>query len=177
MFNQRSKYGATKYIYDVPTDSFFKVKKGDTKTYKKQLDSGEMFLFDSKSEMNFYFILRDKENRGLIKNLVLQPEYIVIEKFTDKHSGKKYRCMKYRADFEYLTLRGTIKTIDVKGFVIPEANIKRKLFTLTHQDTHELVWVKYDAKNKEFVEYDELEKIIRKRKKEKKEREAKDAAN
>ena len=167
---QFAKFNAQKYIYDVLNNSYVKAKKGDKKRLKKEFKEGSLLLFDSKKEMEYYFLLKELENKGVIHNLVLQPVYTLIKAFVD-NTGKKQRRMEYIADFEYTNSNEETITVDVKGFVTSDAKLKRKLFLLVYYDSYRLMWVKYDSKEKSWGGYDEVEKRIRKRKKVKKDAE------
>jgi hypothetical protein len=83
--------------------------------------------FSSKKEMVRYNELKQLLQLGQISDLVLQPKFVLQEKFTDS-TGKNHREICYVADFQY-----KIKDIDivedVKGFrKIPVYLIKKKLF-------------------------------------------------
>ena len=55
--------------------------------------------FDSGAEAGRYKELRLMEKAGAIKDLILQPEFLLQDKF--KHKGKTERAVKYIADFKY----------------------------------------------------------------------------
>jgi len=83
--------------------------------------------FSSKKEMVRYNELKQLLQLGQISDLVLQPKFVLQDKFTD-NTGKLHRAICYVADFQY-----KIKDIDivedVKGFnKIPVYLIKKKLF-------------------------------------------------
>ncbi len=59
--------------------------------------------FASKAEAARYAELRMLERAGKIKDLELQPAYVLIPPFVDA-AGKKHRGIVYRADFRYLRL-------------------------------------------------------------------------
>jgi len=81
-------------------------------------------VFDSKAEMKRYIELKALEMAGEIKQLSLQPEYILQESF--EHKKKKYREIKYQADFVYIKGKDVIVE-DVKGKCTREYLIKKKL--------------------------------------------------
>lgn len=81
--------------------------------------------FDSKKEANRYLELKLLKLGGNISHLELQPEFIIHDGFECR--GKKYRVIKYRADFKYIENGQTIVE-DVKGFKTPVYNIKKKMF-------------------------------------------------
>lgn len=81
--------------------------------------------FDSKKEMNRYKELKILERAGLIKNLKLQPAFILIPSF--KKNGKTYRKTSYIADFQYYdTKQEKIIVEDVKS----KATAKDKVYRL-----------------------------------------------
>ena len=83
--------------------------------------------FDSKAEAERYEELRLMEKAGKIKDLILQPEFLLQDKF--KHKGKTERAVKYIADFKYFDVsRGVYVVEDVKGVETEAFKIKRKLF-------------------------------------------------
>ena len=98
-------------------------------------------IFHSEGEMKRYSELKILEKKGLIKDLVLQPHFLLQESFM--YEGKKYRKIEYVADFQYYD--NTINKIvveDFKGFKTKEYNIKKKMFL-------------YKYKNYKFIESNE----------------------
>ena len=57
--------------------------------------------FDSKKESEYYLKLKEDEEKGLIKDLKLQPEFLLIDSFRDKNGKLERKCV-YTADFEYI---------------------------------------------------------------------------
>ena len=82
-------------------------------------------LFDSKKEMHRYMELKDMWRRGTIKNLELQPTFLLLEGF--RYQGKKYRDTKYVADFRYLEDEKVVVE-DVKGMRTSLYKCKIKFF-------------------------------------------------
>lgn len=66
-----------------------------------------------------------------IKNLELQPKFLLQESF--KKKGKTYRKIEYIADFKYIE-NGQVIVEDVKGMETKEFKIKRKLFEYKYPD-------------------------------------------
>ena len=92
--------------------------------------------FHSIKEGLRYKELKLLKKARMIRELVLQPEFILIPDFVDA-KGNKVRGIKYRADFgyyEYETDSKTDKRVkkkvveDVKGFRTKEYELKRKMF-------------------------------------------------
>ncbi len=90
------------------------------------------FKFDSKKEAKRYLELKVLEKAGKIRDLKLQPVFLLQEGFY--RNGKAIRQMTYRADFEYVDDRGVRIVEDVKGVVTKEYAIKKKLFLKKHFD-------------------------------------------
>ena len=86
--------------------------------------------FDSKLEAERYGQLKMMERAGVIRDLVLQPEFELIPSF--RKFGKTWRRTVYRADFKYILCSDDSHIIeDVKGSkaVITDVfRLKQKLF-------------------------------------------------
>jgi hypothetical protein len=78
-------------------------------------------VFDSMAEMNRYAELKTLERAGVIKDLVLQPRFILIEK------TPRTRQHVYTADFMYIIEAETIVE-DVKGVVTKDYVLRRDMF-------------------------------------------------
>ena len=95
--------------------------------YKNKKTTCDGIEFDSKKERNHYLKLKAMEKVGLIKNLELQKEYILQEKFV--LNGKTRRKITYKADFSYITTEDDkLHVVDVKGFKTEVYKLKKKLF-------------------------------------------------
>ena len=81
--------------------------------------------FDSKREGARYLTLKHMEQDGLIQNLILQPKFLLQDKF--RYQGKAIREINYIADFEYVQGGVTIVE-DVKGMETKDFILKKKLF-------------------------------------------------
>ncbi|UBH21593.1 DUF1064 domain-containing protein [Macrococcus armenti] len=118
-------------------------------------------IFDSIVERDYYVYLK---RNTLIEHIELQPRYELIPAF------KKQRKMEYIADFEVTYTDGTVEVIDIKGMATETAKVKAKLFRYLYQDKT-LIWIcrapKYyqQEHNTEWIDYEELKKVRRKRKK------------
>lgn len=86
--------------------------------------------FDSKKESQRYLQLKELEKEGKIKDLELQKEYVLQDKF--KLNGKTRRAITYRADFTYIsTIDNRVHVEDVKSPYTKKDKvyrIKKKLF-------------------------------------------------
>lgn len=122
-------------------------------------------LFDSKTEAEYYTFLKYQEATGVISHLRCHPKYVLIPKF--KKDGKMQRAINYILDFEYLrNLDGKIVVVDVKGYAMEDAQLKRKLFNWIYPEI-ELQWVAKSMKygNCGWIDYDELQRLRRAAKK------------
>ena len=95
--------------------------------------------FDSKAEMKRYAELRLLERAGEVRDIELQPEFVLVEPFI--YRGKRFRGVKYVADFRYRTMVGPRKALvgevvveDVKGFRTADYRTKKALFLSLHPD-------------------------------------------
>lgn len=94
--------------------------------------------FDSKAEAAMYAELKLLEKAGKIKNLTLQPFFILQSAFTNAH-GKSIRDISYRADFGFFDCdQGRYRIIDCKGFKTEVYRLKKKLldFVLKEQNLY-----------------------------------------
>lgn len=81
---------------------------------KKTVDG---ILFDSTAEANFYVTLKEKKEKGSIKEIELQPKcYLTRAKIL------------YKPDFKVTFPDGSQAYIDIKGFATPVFNLKKKLW-------------------------------------------------
>ncbi|MDS3991643.1 DUF1064 domain-containing protein [Staphylococcus capitis] len=118
------------------------------------------FVFDSKIECDFYQHL--ERNLGDEYDYIeLQPRYELIPKFDNQ------RKTEYIADFALWKDNKMLEVIDVKGMPTEVAKLKAKIFRDKYPNI-KLTWIckapKYTGL--EWIEYDELIKVRRKRKRE-----------
>ena len=121
--------------------------------------------FDSRDESLYYEALKDMKAKGLIKDFELQPKYLLQEGF--EKDEKKYRPIKYTADFRVLTNNDYSYIVDVKGMLTTEFKIKMKLFNYKYPDI-ELRLISRSIKYGDeygFIDYYELQKIRKQNKK------------
>lgn len=93
--------------------------------YRNKKVKIDMFVFDSIAESRRYKELAILEKAGHIKELKLQPKFLLQESF--KKNGKTYRKIEYIADFQYIENNKTIVE-DVKGKETDVFKLKHKLF-------------------------------------------------
>ena len=89
------------------------------------------YIFDSIQESRRYKELKLLLRAGKIKDLELQPHFLLQEGF--KKNGKTYRKIEYIADFKYIENGKTIVE-DVKGLQTDVFKIKHKLFEKKYPD-------------------------------------------
>lgn len=83
--------------------------------------------FDSRAEARRYRELKLLQRAGEIKDLELQPSFLLVEGF--KCRGKSYRDIRYIADFAYTEVRTGLQVVeDVKGVETEVFRLKKKLF-------------------------------------------------
>ena len=87
--------------------------------------------FDSQKEGARYKELRLLERAGKIKDLVLQPRFILQPSY--KKTEKTIRAITYKADFAYYENNKYIVE-DVKGFITKEFRLKEKMFNYIYKD-------------------------------------------
>lgn len=103
---------------------------------KKEVDG---IVFDSTSEAQAYSILKLWERAGEIRDLQLQPVFVLQE----KQPGM--RAIKYVADFRFWQvanspqLQGDI-VVDVKGIQTPAFRIKAKMFRAKFPELTLQIW-------------------------------------
>jgi hypothetical protein len=90
-------------------------------------------VFDSKKELAKYKELTILALSGYVKLIELQPEFTLLEGFTDKQ-GVRHRPIKYRADFRVIWNDGREEIIDTKGYKTKEYLIKKKLLLSKYPD-------------------------------------------
>ena len=69
--------------------------------------------FDSKKERDRFITLKQLEKAGIIKELELQPKFLLLD--TIHYKGKTYPKTYYKADFKYKTKDGVEIIEDVKS--------------------------------------------------------------
>lgn len=118
-------------------------------------------VFDSKVECEYYQYLESNMNGVNYDYIELQPRYELIPKF-----GKQ-RKTEYIADFALFKDDVLVEVIDVKGLPTEVAKLKAKMFRHKYPKV-KLTWIckapKYTGQ--EWITYEELSKVRRKRKKE-----------
>lgn len=93
--------------------------------YGNQPTEVDGIRFDSRKEAQRYVQLRDLERMGAIRDLTLQPEFVLLESFEDAE-GERHPAIRYRADFRYVGQDGVEVIEDVKSV----ATAKNAVFRL-----------------------------------------------
>ncbi len=90
--------------------------------------------FPSRKEAGMYLELKTLLKAGKIKDLVLQPKFILQSKFTNAE-GRKIREIAYVADFSFYDLmQDRWRIIDCKGFLTDVYKVKKKLLDFILKD-------------------------------------------
>lgn len=102
------------------------VKYGNKKTVIKGI------CFDSKKEAQYYLFLLSEQNAGRIKEVKLQPTFVLQPSF--KRAGKTIKAITYKADFEVLDDVGHRYYIDTKGYKTQVYDLKKKMLFYVYPD-------------------------------------------
>ena len=86
--------------------------------------------FDSKKEYLRYLVLEDMQRKGEISGLQTQVPFVLIPPF--QLNGKKYKGIRYIADFVYKK-DGKVIIEDTKGYRTDVYKIKKKLMAYIHK--------------------------------------------
>ena len=98
--------------------------------YRNVKTKHEGITFDSKKECERYKVLKQWQQKGLIKNLVLQPKFLIAESV--HLDDRKQRARYYIADFMYQDQDGKQIVEDVKGMRTDIYKLKRHLVKAIH---------------------------------------------
>lgn len=136
--------------FEVPTINKME-KTGRYKTFKVTIDGHK---FDSMAESKYYIHLLKEKKSGRIKDLELQPSYLLHPSFKklDPTTGKMktVRKTEYVADFLVTDKNNETTIYDVKGTLTEVFRLKRKWFDVIYPDLT-LVCVKLDDKTNSWV--------------------------
>lgn len=116
----------TKFNFEPSEVAIYEVVDSKSK-YKAHKTYVNGIVFDSRQEAKRYIFLKEKERVGSIKDLTLQPRFVLQPAF--KKNGKTIRKIEYVADFRYWDCENKEDVVeDVKGFKTDVYNLKKKLF-------------------------------------------------
>lgn len=80
--------------------------------------------FDSKKERARYIELKQLEKAGIIKDLELQPKFLLLD--TIHYKGKTYPKTYYKADFKYFAINmGKYIIEDIKSLITAKDKVYR----------------------------------------------------
>lgn len=102
------------------------------KKYNNKKIEFDGHVFDSLLEFEYYNYLHLLKKAGEVKEIELQPEFILQPKFTK--NGVNYGAIKYKADFKVKYTDGRIEIVDTKGYRTKEFNLKHKIFEHKFKD-------------------------------------------
>ena len=104
--------------------------------YNAKKSTVDGHTFDSIREAERYRELKLLEKGKEIRNLVLQPRFLLQDEFFDKN-GVKHKKIEYVADFLYIDKAGRNIVEDVKGVLTDVYKIKKKMFLKIYDDQYE----------------------------------------
>lgn len=111
---------------------------GKENKYKNKKTTYDNYRFDSKKEGERYLFLKSLIKRGEIKDLKLQPSFILQDGF--KYNGRKIQSIKYIGDFSYIEVLTNKKIIeDVKGMKTSLYRLKKKLFLKKYGNKYKFI--------------------------------------
>lgn len=116
-------------MYKIPSSQFRK--------YGNKITEIDGIKFHSRAEAVRYTELKLLVRIGDIKDLVLQPKFLLQEGFINKRTGKKEHPIYYVSDFQYTTRTGVKIVEDKKGAKTKDYLIKKKMFLYKYQDQFE----------------------------------------
>jgi len=105
---------------------------------KKVIDG---YTFDSTGEARAYRLLKSWEACGAVRNLELQPVYVLQPAM--RIDGKTQRAIKYVPDFRFQRGCGEgseTVVVDFKGMRTPAYRLKAKMFRALYPDVHFEEW-------------------------------------
>jgi hypothetical protein len=127
--------------------------------YAKKVEA-DGYKFDSEMEYLYYCELKTRMEKGEIKDLIIHPVFQLQPAFTK--NGKQWKAMNYEADFQfYDNVTRSLRIVDVKGMMLPEFEMHRKLFEYKYSH-YELEVLKY-SKTTGWVKIEDYAKAMRTR--------------
>lgn len=143
------------------TRSKFNINTSKSAKEKRTLDGHE---FSSDLEFKFYKYLLIQKEEGIVKNITIQPKFLLQEDFVKYE--KKIRKIEYIADFEVEYTNGDIIIYDTKGMTTPDFKLKQKMFDFRYPDKILFV-INHSKIDGGWVSIDIIEKGRKQRKKDK----------
>jgi hypothetical protein len=125
--------------------------------YAKKVEA-DGYKFDSEMEYQYYLELKKRLEEKTIELLVIHPKFELQQAFFKKN--KSWNAINYEADFMFFDcLINATRVVDVKGMVLPEFEIHRKMFEFKYQQ-YSLEVLKY-SKTTGWVSIDVYKKTMR----------------
>lgn len=108
------------------------VEKVAVNKFGNQVCYADGYTFQSKLERDYYYELKIKLKAGLIRNLLLQQSFVIMDEIT--LYGKKQKARVYIADFTFFEDdkdgNSHFVVVDTKGKLTPEYILKRHAMKL-----------------------------------------------
>ena len=140
--------------------SKFNVDQSKSGTKKRTVGA---LTFDSQIEANYYTeVLLPLQKEGIVVSIETQKEFVLQPGFIK--NGKKYLPILYYADFFVEYKDGHTEVVDIKGMVLPDFMLKKKMFEYVYSQ-YELLLIGYSKIDGGFVSLDVIKKGRAKRKK------------
>lgn len=99
---------------------------------EERIVNGKVWTFDSRKEARRFDQLMAMLRAGLIRDLALQPEFVIASRVYDKAAGRYMGARKYVADFQYIEASSGKQVVeDVKSAATRKDKtyrLKRHLF-------------------------------------------------
>lgn len=99
--------------------------------YRAKPTTIDNIKFASRLEANYYLELKMLKKVGVVKDIKLQPRFLLQEGF--KKNNKYYRPIHYVADFEVKYANHT-EIVELKGYETAVWKIKQKMFEYKYKD-------------------------------------------
>ncbi|MEK4132010.1 DUF1064 domain-containing protein [Solibacillus sp. FSL W8-0474] len=137
-------------------------RKKKNKYKAKKVEFGGL-VFDSMAEFEYYKILVQKQDAGIIRDFELQPKFELLPAF-ESH-GKKFEAITYTADFKIIHPNGKIEIIDIKGMEPRDFPLRKKMFNYNNPELILLVLAECPniyaehAIDPGFIEMDKLKSL------------------
>lgn len=148
--------------------------------HKKTIIDG--VKFDSKMESRYYLYLKELQDKGIVKEIELQPKFLLQDKFiivdgeTIFGSDKRFaslkkktkadtvRAINYIADFKVIYTDGREEVVDTKGRATADFEIKRKMLLCKYPS---LVYKVLIENKNEWIDYYQYNKDLKAKKRNK----------
>lgn len=129
------------------------------------------YTFDSEMECLYYKELKERQAKGEVGEIYVHKSFVLQREFVAKN-GKKHKAITYEPDFVFFdNEQNKWRYVDVKGMLLPEFEIKWKMFDkllITHfpiTDNGYLEVLKY-SKTTGWCNIEDYKKIMKTKKQE-----------